>query len=590
MKIKSLTLENFGVYEKQTFQMENVMLLLKGNGYGKSTFLRALNFALDGDYEESMMRRGCTEMSVTLEFANGFIVERKRKNDSSTSKMGYEQTKVCSKEAVNKEIGRLYGCEMESIKVIASSRELFKMKPDSLADFFMKHIPNKMTVDMVCEYIPDITQKMREEILKVLPEKEPFGQEMILKCYELFEQKRKELSKQVRTLKGRIEKFDFSISVRSSVKVNADIAKLLKKMSAEEELKKARENYDMLKKRRQDSLTKLNLLKEEYTKLQAERPKVNELAELEEKERYIQEVIMTLTNACAAANVSIRTINEIITALRKGMCPQIKDTRCPKDWRYKLDELEEQKRRLTRDIQESGKKVGIHKKTLELIRDAKRSYQENYDRYMKKQQLYVEFQSIKKNLVELPEEPKPITEDLTETKAALQKELTESIYYEKMQQERDAIPGLLEELQLYEALARAFSKKGDVLEKNMEHYITYFESVLNEKAEKIGYMLKLSSDCGLHIYIGKKETTLVELSSASKGEAAVGIFLLLDVLNSITGIRLLFLDEVEILDNEVWKKLCHLLKENQDEYEHIVMAGVDHLDTLSVVKEVFENN
>ena len=74
----------------------------------------------------------------------------------------------------------------------------------------------------------------------------------------------------------------------------------------------------------------------------------------------------------------------------------------------------------------------------------------------------------------------------------------------------------------------------------------------------------------------------------SAGEKAVAIFLLLDLLNSFTGIRLLFFDEVEMLDNKVWEALLKLVEEKKGSYDHIVITGVNHDDTMEAVDRILK--
>lgn len=49
MKILKIKLVNFQSYKNEEFQMNDVMVILRENGAGKSAFLKALNFALCGE-------------------------------------------------------------------------------------------------------------------------------------------------------------------------------------------------------------------------------------------------------------------------------------------------------------------------------------------------------------------------------------------------------------------------------------------------------------------------------------------------------------------------------------------------------------
>ena len=49
MKISKIKLINFQSYKNEEIQMDDVMVILKENGAGKSAFLKALNFGLCGE-------------------------------------------------------------------------------------------------------------------------------------------------------------------------------------------------------------------------------------------------------------------------------------------------------------------------------------------------------------------------------------------------------------------------------------------------------------------------------------------------------------------------------------------------------------
>ena len=227
MKITKITLKNFQSYKNEEFLMKDVMIILRENGAGKSAFLKALNFALCGEgCDDSMITQGEKEMCVSILFENGLIIERKRKlgDKTITHRVGYKKPKNATKDAVNAEISKLCGTEMSSIKVIASSKELFEMKPDVLADFIMRHIPNRMTVENVISYIPDITDRMREEIKKQLPAGTEFGHEDIQKAFVAFDTQRKDLSRDVKLNKAKITGYDFSVPVRDSEEIRKTFA------------------------------------------------------------------------------------------------------------------------------------------------------------------------------------------------------------------------------------------------------------------------------------------------------------------------------------------------------------------------------
>lgn len=232
----------------------------------------------------------------------------------------------------------------------------------------------------------------------------------------------------------------------------------------------------------------------------------------------------------------------------------------------------------------------IKKSTADTIETAKKrkALQENSINYMKKTAKYEEYNSLKSSLFKLPQEPEKVdTAVILQKKISLSGELKRAIKRQEMIETKKKFAVISRKKVLFENLSQAFSKKGIVLKNNLSYYLNFFQKQINEKAAVLGYQIKLELHNGLHVLIGKEKEQMTDLTRCSSGEKAIAIFLILDILNSITGIKLLFLDEIEILDNEVWKRLLSLIKEHKDEYDHIILAGVNHLDTVEVVKEIF---
>ena len=77
----------------------------------------------------------------------------------------------------------------------------------------------------------------------------------------------------------------------------------------------------------------------------------------------------------------------------------------------------------------------------------------------------------------------------------------------------------------------------------------------------------------------------LEFNSLSGGEKASVIFLLISMLASLSGMRIIILDELSVLDNQVFTNLIKVLKENEDEFDLCLLAAVDHDDTLKMLRQ-----
>lgn len=586
MKLKELYVKNFGCYEEEIFQIPHIMVMLKENAQGKTTFLQALNFALCGNYQERMMRKGCTEMEVSLTFQDGFCVKRRRKSGVTSSAMGDNKKPTFqSKEIVDAAVIQHCGSKkMEFVKVIASSKELFEMKADSLAKFLMDNIPNVLSIEDVLSYIEDITPQMETEIRRILPASGEFGQESILNAYRCFDETRKELAKTLKIEKAKIDGYDFSKKYRSPDMIKEEYNRVLAELGSLNEKKKLQVHYEQQNQVRQKQLEKLRDLKERFNAIQATCPNEEYFEELIRNETTQRQFESSLQSDIATYSQQIFQQHEIIASLKKGLCPQIKDMRCPNNWRPVIHKLQTQCESLQKKLTEKQTALGNCKKELDNLSNKKQAYMSNKERALKKQALFQEFTSLKQNLTARPPEIEFIdTQALTGQKKKLESELQESMKFQSMSEIQDSIPEKEIKLARFESLTKDFSSKGIVMEKNLKNYFRFFTDSINPMAQSFGYQLQLDFDKGIRILASKQGNEPVPLEFCSTGERTVIIFMLLSFLNSLTGLNILFLDDIECLDKKVMENLLKLIHDNQDHYDHVIISGVNHDDTSSLV-------
>lgn len=595
MLITELQLKNFKNYEDKVIQFQKVSVFLDKNGTGKSTLLQALNFAISGDFKEEMIRDGQSEMSVSLTFDSGLIVTRVVKNKKISHRMGYGKTKVSTKEKVNEEIAAMTRTNMNNLKVIASSSAVFNMKAEELSNFFMNNIPNTMTVDKVLSYIEDNTPKIEAKVRSLLPENQEFGIESIHRAYDKLYEERRELAKVIRNDKLLIGDFDFQVPVRQSSEIQEDLSAHMKHIGELKAQEKQAKEWKKQKEQRVKTLSKLHSIQDEVKEIvitdvpadENERTKVYE--ELKKSIETVSGEMSEIKQVNATMKTIASNTSDVVNKLRTGMCPQLKNMKCPYDWTGKIKDFEDNLSKIELSLKKNNEILERKESALK----EKKQYLEHFENQMKliikKQHLVNQFKSLRETLQELPPEPDSVDMELANQKSQiLQDELKVALKREQLLTIYQDLPKKEDTYSVLDKLVSAFSKKGDVIEKNLKFYLDFFEKRINEKAAALGYQISLKSENGLLIQISKTGYAPVLISNASGGEKALAIFLLLDVFNSITGVNLIFFDEVEVLDNEVFKKLLLLIREQMSDYDHIIITGVDHKDTISAVKDVFQ--
>ena len=139
----------------------------------------------------------------------------------------------------------------------------------------------------------------------------------------------------------------------------------------------------------------------------------------------------------------------------------------------------------------------------------------------------------------------------------------------------------------YEFLVLQFSPKGAVKQSITGYYLDSFTDAVNEKAKGLfpGMKVKFITDTGVSVLTDiHGDDTFLEYSQLSGGEKACVMFLLLDLLSTLSGFRTMIIDELSVLDNDAFNKLLELVISHKDEYDHIVLSTINTTDCKETLR------
>ena len=141
---------------------------------------------------------------------------------------------------------------------------------------------------------------------------------------------------------------------------------------------------------------------------------------------------------------------------------------------------------------------------------------------------------------------------------------------------------------MLDSLVKALEPKGRIRQVITESYLQAFEDICNEKASKLRseMSVKFISDRGVHILADMTgKGVYLEYNALSVGEQAYLMYVIMAMLNELTASRLLIMDELSVLDAESFDTLLKLLTSNTDDYDQVIIAVVDHSDTINSIKK-----
>ena len=94
-----------------------------------------------------------------------------------------------------------------------------------------------------------------------------------------------------------------------------------------------------------------------------------------------------------------------------------------------------------------------------------------------------------------------------------------------------------------------------------------------------GFRVKFVSNNGITVHSDiNGDGHYRTFNQLSGGEKVFCLFVLLDMLCNLTGLRIMIFDELSVLDKKAFEALIHLIKENEDDYDMVIISAAEHDD------------
>ena len=581
MEIKKIEVKNFHGKDYD-FAPGKVNPIISMNGSGKTSLLRAILWGLTGEKAEA----DNTEVRITL--ADDFVIERSRYAGKNACKLN--DVKVTDK-ALAQAIEDRIGISLEKVKLAASEEVLEAKKPEDLLSAMISFVSEKLTVDKVIAHLTSPSEAIITKVKEVF-QKTPkeFTLEAIDKAYTELYAERKAKSNTYREKDALLKSLKETATepAREVEQIEKELIDLqVTERSAEDSSKKLKE-WEQAKAREEKRLADMKRIEEElknikyksYTTAQCE---MQEASRASADQRRLQ-----LTEQETTVKNNIQTFENTLKNLDKPVCPISGKLVCTTDKTAVKAELEKSVADNKKLLEDIARQKNLCQETIEAYAEWRKGYEESKEAYLKRSELLGQFKAYKENPIEVPAKPAEVDlAKISEKKAALSSEKKNAENWAQIKVLDADLASLKADLLVVDALVTAFKDKGEVKEAIIRDYLSIFEDAMNARADMFcpGYSVSLSINGGLRTAL---KTPYNEDSYApgtlSGGERLLLRFLMMDMLNQLTGTRLLMLDNVEVLDAEALENLVRIMnsEEFQEEYDHVFIAGVNHPDILNI--------
>lgn len=585
MKFERIEIENFNGKDYTLSSPEKIITLINKNGYGKTSILRAILWGLTGEKVDA------EDATVRITLDPSFRIERERKSGKNICKLN--GNKVTEK-ALNAAIEDKIGIKIDNVKLASSEAVLESKKPEELLKALIGFVKEKLTVEKVITHLTSSDPKVIEKVREIFP-KAPmtFGLDQMEDIYKDLVDERKLKSAQLKSKKeyGKALQAKCRKPLRPLETVEAELLEVQMAEKNASDVMKYMKEWEKAEAQKAATDAEMKKLKDEILKSSkfkghtaAEQKLQTDQREQAEKKK------LQLTSQKATILNNIDIFERTLKSLDQPVCPISKKLICTTDKTEIKGELERSVAENKKIIKDIDAQIKTCDDTLEAYKIWKADFDKDLETYQNYTRLVERLKTLKEHPVTVPEKPKSVDISTVATKKReLIAEKQNCEQYAEMMKLAAEVTKESEDVEVLNYLTSALKDKGEVKEAIIKGYLTIFQNVINDRAKSFhpGYEVVLTVDGGLKIALKTPYNTKpFDSATLSSGERLLVRFLLLDMLNQLTGTNLMFIDNVESLDEDALKSLKTLITtpEFNDQYDHIFIAGVNHEDVEAMFK------
>lgn len=595
MKIAKIIIKRFRSIENTTITPQNLNVLLGHCGSGKTSTLKAIKWALTGNVSVEDIMVGEENARVSLEFDDGSTITRNRTLDKgcSVSVNGKDATQ----KAANEFLEQKFNCSIDTLNAMCGSEFFETLSQKDLTAFILSILPIQVSLDKLIEFSEEqLGRKMDDNESTFIKDSIKNTNQLItvdgvevatLACIEtaykqVFDD-RKTKKQQVKLLEAKATFDPARLPKESKEDLNKAMGEINLLEAKARDYSKALASYEKSLKDKEEAEIKLNSLKAQLKEFETlvkpeESIKTTALSERGQFEGAIRQA----DSIIATNKANIDLFNKTLINLDKPICPISEKLICSTDKSGLKEEL-------------SGL-VAANQKAIEDATSFKARCTEQVqkrdaiiDKYNNDVLLWTKKEALEKQIADFivpkvldkPEEYK--AEDCEGKKKEISEKLSIIAEYEAAISFKEQFDKAKAEVELLEFACKVFEVKG-VRSKLLEKALAPVEALINQKADTLrkGFKIALTGSSGLDIKVSPRGTEFVPMDKVSSGEFIFVAYLLMSVVNKVTGVNTLIIDNIDKLDNEAMKSFIELIS-NDKGYENIFIAGVDHDDTVSVI-------
>lgn len=590
MQIEKVEIYNFKCIEKAVFVPEKLNLFMGKNGTGKTSYLEAVRWALTGEFPVDAVRNGADSAVVIITLFGGKTIER------SAGQKAYVKVdgKTTTQKSVAKFLEDNLGVTQDVAKVSTSADLIEAMNAGKLSEFLVTSglIPADITFDEMVKRCP-MTDEAQNEISMMLPSGDTkFGLPEIEEAYTTFYEMRTITKRDYQNALARAH-----VSVKKPTKSKQRLDDRIAELMALKETTRLYNSqlaaYERAMTAQNKALQDLKALGEGISASKPVTvPDKTKVTQLEKQLYDVEKQIQNLNKAANTVEANLKVFASTLAHLNTSVCPISKKLICSTDKTVVKDELEKAVMLNKQELERLAAELITFEQRETQLKAEKETLRQQEIEYVNAKSLQDRYDFMKAHIPELPvlpEKPSDSDKDIETLLQAAIDERNQYSAYENTVQAANEVKRLEERVEILEEVVAILNPKNGIREKIIEFALEPIIQYCNEQAKKLNkdFSVSLYTNKGVHIMCSPANGTgMRDIAAISSGQRLFALFLIMDMLNKLSGYGILMLDNLDKLDAEAFESLMELLQqpEVKDSYDHIFAACVNHEDSEKTIR------
>ena len=527
---------------------------------------------------------------LELEFPDKSIFYMRKTEPSGV----YIDGKKTTAKAMDQMISSWTSSDAKALDIVTSSEVMSAMNMVEFAEYLITIVPAKMDFNKL-----SVMLNMSNEEKNILaglfpPAPTPITTKDVKTVYDSLKAQRTEIGRSLLEWEKR-SSYNGSLPIMNKHTVTEKLQELMKIVGNVEKQKEAMDVYEKRVNERNHVLSVLVSWNTEYTAMPdvtfVKDTDIQKLAAyinaLREKLRNIEKNISSLETSNVPIRKMLDNLDTSICPLCSTLTCRTDKTDCRNDLMNSITTNNQVISNLSVERDNIRRNIDIYEKNLNIAQTMKAAFE-------KKEMLRNKITAFKATIPELPVKPDPIAdvtlvnEEITKYKRYLQ----ECTLYESALQAQKEYKKYKYAYDLYtDLIKKAEPKKGlftnTILSSILMPFCDHCNKFLSSIYGDMEIEFKMSDD-GLQVYVRPhNRKDFLPIYAVSTGEKLLVTFALMDMLSTISNMRILIFDCLEMLDPESLDNLLSVLlkDEVQNRYDNIILSVVEHESIRKVVNK-----